>query len=221
MKLLNINEGRLMKSDHFLAILVSLLTAVMVVLPLFLSAKNKNTDDVKKLRIEDSLSFRYLNCTRAAIVYTSNEVGNYTISIETKDGDEVLYSEQVRTLGKTVRVFDFLNLEDGAYKVVAKKGGNTMERAFSIKEGELQYCGRVVIDPIFKVNGTRAIIELPNEQGKKVYVKIFDSKGEVLYSAIEENEVRKSFEFSNVGAGNYTVMVDIDGDNYHFDYCKK
>jgi len=218
MKLLNTNEGRLMRSDYF-AILVSMLTAALIMLPLLLSAKGN--DDVKKLKIEDSLSFRYLNCTRAAVVYTSNEAGNYTLSIETKGGDEVLYSEYIRTAGKQARVFDFLNLEDGAYKVVAKKNGKRMERVFNIKDGELSYSGRVVVDPIFKASGTRAIIELPNEQGKNVYVKIIDPKGEVLYSAIETNEVRKNFEFSNVDAGDYTVLVDIDGDDYHFDYIKK
>jgi len=220
MKLLNINEDRLMRSDYF-AILISLLTAALIMLPLLLSAKSKDADEVKKLKIEDSLSFRYLNCTRAAIVYTSHEAGNYTLSIETKNGDEVLYSEYVRAMGKTARVFDFLNLEDGAYKVVAKKNGKRMERAFNIKDGELSYTGRVVVDPIFKASGTRAIIELPNEQGKNVLVKIIDSKGEVLYSAIEKNEVRKNFEFSEVEAGDYTVLVDIDGDDYHFDYSKK
>ncbi len=220
MKLLNINEDRLMRSDYF-AILISLLTAALIMLPLLLSAKSKDTDEVKKLKIEDSLSFRYLNCTRAAIVYTSHEAGNCTLSVETKNGDEVLYSEYVRAMGKTARVFDFLNLEDGAYKVVAKKNGKRMERAFNIKDGELSYTGRVVVDPIFKASGTRAIIELPNEQGKNVLVKIIDSKGEVLYSAIEKNEVRKNFEFSEVEAGDYTVLVDIDGDDYHFDYSKK
>lgn len=220
MKLLNIYEDRLMKSDIF-AVLVSMLTAAFVLLPLFMSAKSKDIDDVKRMKIEDSLSFRYLTCTRAAVVYTSNLSGNYAISVETKDGKEVLYSEYVRTMGKTVRVFDFINLEDGAYKVVAKKNGNRMERAFNIKDGELRYSGRVVIDPIFKVNGTHAIIELPNEQGKKVLVKVLDSKGEVLYSSVEKNEVRKNFEFSKVDAGSYTVLVDIDGDNYHFGYTKE
>ena len=220
MKLLKINEDRLMRSDIF-AVLVSLLTAAFVLLPLFMSAKSKDNDNVKGLKIEDSLSFRYLTCTRAAIVYTSHEAGNYSLSIETKDGQEVLYNEYVRAMGKTARVFDFINLEDGAYKVVAKKNGKRIERAFTIKEGELRYTGRVTIDPIFKANGTHAIIELPNEQGKKVFVKVLDSKGEVLYSSVEENEVRKNFEFSKVDAGEYTVLVDIDGDDYHFGYTKE
>ena len=142
MKLLNINEDRLMRSDYF-AILISLLTAALIMLPLLLSAKSKDADEVKKLKIEDSLSFRYLNCTRAAIVYTSHEAGNYTLSIETKNGDEVLYSEYVRAMGKTARVFDFLNLEDGAYKVVAKKNGKSIYayNEKELKELQKQYKG--------------------------------------------------------------------------------
>lgn len=220
MKLLKINEDRLMRSDFF-AVLVSLLAAILIVFPLFLSAKDKCNEEPVKLNLDDSLSFRYLTCTRAAIVYTSNIKGNCSLTIETKDGKEVLYNENVRTMGKSGRVFDFLNLEDGEYKVVARKKGETMERPFSIKDGELIYGGRVVVDPIFITSGTRAIIELPNEHGKDVVVKVLDAKGNELYSALETRNVRKNFEFSHVEAGDYVVYVDIEGDDYKFDYNKQ
>lgn len=220
MKLLKINEDSLMKSNFF-AVLVSLLTATLIVLPLFLSAKTKTNEVPATVKFEDSLSFRYLTCTRASIVYTSYNEGRCTLTVETKDGKEVLYSENVRTMGKSGRVFDFLNLEDGDYKVVARKNGNKMERSFSIKNGELIYGGRVVVDPIFIASGNRAIIELPNEHGKDVVVKVFDAKGEELYSAIENKQIRKNFEFSKVEAGDYVVYVDVDGDDYEFDYNKQ
>ncbi len=220
MKLLNINEGRLMRSDFF-AVLVSMLTAAFILLPLFLSAKSKCNAEPVSVLMEDSLSFRCVTCTRAAIVYTSGDGVKCRLSIETKDGKEVLYNENIRIKGKTSRVFDFMNLEDGAYKIIAAKGNRTMERTFSIKDGELVYGGRVVVDPIFKATGTRAIIELPNEQGKSVLVKVYDSKGEELYSTIERNEIRKNFEFGNVEAGNYVVYVDVEGDDYKFDYSKE
>jgi hypothetical protein len=220
MKLLNANEGRLMRSDYF-AIVVSLLTAALILLPLFMSAKSRGNEMPATMKLEDSLSFRYVTCTRAAIVFTTHEPGKCNLSVETKDGSEVLYNENIRTIGKSARVFDFLNLEDGSYKVVAKKNGTVLERAFTIKDGELIYNGRVVVDPIFKTNGTRALIELPNEQGKQVVVKVFDSKGEELYSTIENREIHKNFEFAKVEAGKYTVFVDVDGDNYEFDYSKQ
>ena len=220
MKLLNTNESRLMRSDYFV-IMVSLLTAALIMLPLFMSAKSRGNAIPAAVKMEDSLSFRYVTCTRAAIVFTTHELGKCNLSVETKDGKEVLYSENIRTIGKSARVFDFLNLEDGAYKIVAKKNGKTLERAFTIKGGELNYNGRVVVDPIFKTSGTRAIIELPNEHGKQVMVKVLDSRGEELYSVIENKEIRKNFEFSNVEAGRYTVLVDVDGDNYEFDYSKQ
>ena len=220
MKLLNTNESRLMRSDYFV-IMVSLLTAALIMLPLFMSAKSRGNEIPATVKMEDSLSFRYVTCTRAAIVFTTHEPGKCNLYVETKDGNEVLYSEIIRNIGKSARVFDFLNLEDGAYKIVAKKNGKTLERAFTIKGGELIYNGRVVVDPIFKTSGTRAIIELPNEQGKQVLVKVLDSRGEELYSAIENREVRKNFEFSNVEAGKYTVFVAVDDDNYEFDYSKQ
>lgn len=220
MKLLKINEDNLMRSDFF-SVMVSLLTAALIVLPLFLSAKVKGNEEVSKLEFNDSLSFRYVTCTRASIVYTSYNEGKCTLTIETNDGDEVLYSESVRTTGKSGRVFDFLNLEDGEYKVVANKNGKKLERAFKIKNGELVYGGRVVVDPIFIASGTRAIIELPNEHGKDVVVKVFDANGDVLYSATENKEIRKNFEFSKVESGDYVVYVDVEGDDYQFDYNKQ
>ncbi len=220
MKLLNINEGRLIRSDFF-AVLVSLLTAAFILLPLFLSAKSKSNEIPATKIIEDSLSFRYVTCTRAAIVYKNSDDAKCRLSIETREGHEVLYNENIRTKGKTARVFDFMNLEDGAYKVVAVKGENVMERPFSIKNGELIYGGRVVVDPIFRTMGTRAIIELQNEQGKQVVLKVLDDKGEELYSAIENRKVFKNFEFDKVAAGNYVVYVDVEGDDYEFDYSKE
>ena len=221
MKLLNINEDRLMKSDYF-AVLVSLLTAALIMLPLLMSAKSKNNESAipAMVKIEDTLGFRYVTCTRAAIIYKSSDDSRCNLSIETLNGD-VLYSENIRSKGKSARVFDFMNLEDGTYKVIAKKRGNTLERAFTIKDGELIYGGHVTIDPIFKVVGTRAIIELLNEQGKEVVVKILDSEGEELYSAVEKRQVNKNFEFGKVASGVYTVLVDVEGDDYKFDYNKQ
>lgn len=220
MKLLNINEERLMRSGSF-AVLVSLLTAAIILLPLFATAKNKDKNmAVNNIKVEDNLAFRCLTCTRAAIVYTSVNEGKCTFTIESKNGNEVLYSESLRSLGKTTRVFDFLNLEDGDYKIVTKKNGVRKERPFRIVDGELVYGGRVVVDPIFKATGTRAIIELPNENRKNVTVKVLDAKGEELYSAIERKAVYKNFEFSNMCAGDYTVLVSVDNDDYHFDYRK-
>jgi len=219
MKLLKINEERLMRSDYF-AVLVSLITAALIMLPLLLSAKSKGNEIPAIARTEDSLAFRYVNCTRAAVIYTSCNDEKCNLFIETANG-ELLYNETIRSNGKSTRVFDFLNLEDGSYKIIAKKNGKSLERAFTIKNGELIHGGHVAVDPIFKVNGTRAIIELPNEQGKDVLVKVFDSNGEELYSAIEKRQVVKNFEFENVEDGVYTVLVDVDGDDYRFDYNKK
>ncbi|MBO7496447.1 MAG: hypothetical protein J6T98_07825 [Salinivirgaceae bacterium] len=219
MKLLKINEDRLMRSDYF-AVLVSLITAALIMLPLLLSAKSKGNELPAMTKVEDSLAFRYVTCTRAAIIYTASDDTKCNLYIETLDGD-VLYNEVIRTIGKSTRVFDFLNLEDGTYKVAAKKNGKSIERTFTIKDGELIHGGRAVVDPIFKVNGTRAIIELPNEYGKDVMVKVLDSKGEELYSTIEKRQVVKNFEFCNVEAGLYTVLVDVDGDDYLFDYNKQ
>ena len=198
MKLLNINEDRLMRSDYF-AVLVSLLTAALIMLPLFMSAKSKNNESEipAVVKFEDTLGFRYVTCTRAAIIYKSSDDSRCNLSIETANGD-VLYNEQIRSKGKSTRVFDFMNLEDGTYKIIAKKRNNTLERAF-----------------------TRAIIELLNEQGKEVVVKILDSKGEELYSTVEKRQVNKNFEFGKVASGLYTVLVDVEGDDYKFDYNKQ
>lgn len=221
MKLLNTNEDRLMRSDYFAA-LVSLIAAALIMLPLLLSAKTKASESEMpaSVKIEDSLAFRYVTCTRAAIIFTASDNSKCNLCIETLDGD-ILYNEIIRSMGKSTRVFDFINLEDGTYRVIAKKNGNTIERSFTIKAGELVYGGRAVVDPIFKVNGTRAIIELPNEQRKDVVVRVLDSKGEELYSAIENKSVFKNFEFGNVEAGVYTVLIDVEGDDYEFDYNKR
>jgi hypothetical protein len=121
MKLLNINEDRLMRSDYF-AVLVSLLTAALIMLPLFMSAKSKNNESEipAVVKFEDTLGFRYVTCTRAAIIYKSSDDSRCNLSIETANGD-VLYNEQIRSKGKSTRVFDFMNLEDGTYKIIAKK----------------------------------------------------------------------------------------------------
>ena len=133
MKLLNTNEERLMRSDYFAA-LVSLIAAAHVMLPLLLSARTKigENEFPAKVKIEDSLAFRYVTCTRAAIIYTANDNNKCNLCIETLDGD-VLYNESIRTMGKSTRVFDFLNLEDGTYKVIARKNGRALSVLSQLK----------------------------------------------------------------------------------------
>jgi len=216
MKLLSNNEGNLMRLDAFTAVIMSLLATMLILMPIFTSAKGNSTDSV----CNNKIAIRYITCTRASIAFENETDDRCIVSIKTSD-NEVLYSECVKKAGKSVRVFEFLNLEDGTYTVSAKSKTNTVERNFTIKDGELIRGGYAVVDPIFRCYGTRAMIELPNIKGKEISLKVVNSNGDELYSAVEENDLMKNLEFSKLNGGNYQVLIAYDGDDYAFDFKKE
>lgn len=217
MKLLSNNEGNLMRLDAFTAVIMSLLAALLILMPIFTSAKGLNNDSICN---NNKIAIRYITCTRASIAFENATDDRCIVSIKTSD-NETLYSESVKKAGKSIRVFDFLNLEDGTYTVTSKSKNNIVERKFTIKDGELIKGGYAVVDPIFRCYGTRAMIELPNIKGKEISLKVVNSNGDELYSAVEENDLVKNLEFSKLNVGNYQVLVAYDGDDYAFDFKKE
>jgi hypothetical protein len=214
MKNFKMNEANLVRSDYF-AVLISLVAAALVLMPLFTMASGRESVNVGEVNI------RTIDAKRAAITLTNVIEAKYTLSIESYDGVEVFYTENITSAENFSKVFDFSRLKDGDYSLIVKAKNETKEKHFEIKNGELNIIPEFSDVPVFKYNGTKAGIEMLNVANKNISIRIYSPEGEELYSAVEKESVRKYFDFKNVEKGNYAVLVSTDNNSFQFNYIKE
>jgi hypothetical protein len=214
MKNLRISEAHLVRSDYF-AVLISMLVAALVLLPLFTSAKDRSKP------VSTQVNLHSINGSRAAVTLTNLSEGKYTISIESLDGNSIFYNTSIDSPESFAKVFDFSRLEDGDYTIILKTGNTKKEKHFEIVNGTVKVKNTVASVPSFDYKGTKGYMVIPNAENQIVSIKLISPDGEELYSAVEEQEVRKLFDFGKVENGKYTLLVNIDDSNYEFNYIKE
>ena len=76
-----------------------------------------------------------------------------------------------------------------------------------------------VVVPEFKAVGKRARVKLSNTNNLEYSFKIIGPIGEELYSSKDDKgTINKIFDFSNVSAGKYQIIVSSDNSDFAFDF---
>lgn len=76
-----------------------------------------------------------------------------------------------------------------------------------------------VVAPEFKTVGQKARIKLSNTANLEYSFRIISPIGEELYSSNDDkSSINKIFDFSNVRAGKYQILVSSDNSEFAFDF---
>jgi hypothetical protein len=155
------------------------------------------------------VNIRPINSEKAVVAISNAEASNYQISI-VNDKGEVVYSKQTdeETMDYN-KVFDFSNLENGDYKLVATVNRLTTERAFYVNNKTI-LVGKEknMIEPYFTYkNGTLKISYL-NFSQEKLNLNFY-TENEMVYSDVigDSFSIQKGYNLSKLEKGSYSVVL--------------
>lgn len=203
MNKVKINEKSLIRS-RALTVLFSMLISALLLLPLLTHAKGR-----EKIASPVKLYMQPLNKDYHASVTIANLAeGKYTLTIESGNGMNVYYNTLLESPEKFSKVFDFSKLSDGDYTVRLNSKQGVSERLFTIVNGKIKVYYEEKEVPNFKTVGQKAVFTLTNSMGLNYSIRIYNEKGEELFYGVESaNTIKKRFDFSQVEAGNYKILV--------------
>lgn len=217
MNKLKINEKSLIRS-RALTVLFSMLISALLLLPLFTHAKGR-----EKGANPGKLYMQPLNKDYHASVTIANLAeGKYTLTIESGNGMNVYYNTLLESPESFSKVFDFSKLSDGDYTLRLNSKQGVVERHFTIANGKIKvyYAEKEV--PSFKTVGQKAVFTMPNTLGLNYYIRIYNEKGEELFYGVESaNNIKKLFDFSQVEAGNYKILVSSQARQFSYNFSNQ
>ncbi|MFA6401216.1 MAG: hypothetical protein WCX31_06265 [Salinivirgaceae bacterium] len=217
MKNAKTTEVNLIRS-RALTVLFSMAISALLLLPLFSSAKERDKSS-KKGKVEmQPLNKDY----HATVKLIDMQDGKYTLTVESTDGITVYYDALLKSPEQFSKVFDFSRLKDGEYTLRVKSNDEEIERNFEISKGKVNVTNEEVAVPEFNIVGQRAHLMLPNDENNYYSIQVISPLGEELYSTRVNDETnKKTFDFSEVKAGKYQIVVSSDNGDFAFDFLNQ
>lgn len=217
MKNVKTNEVNLIRS-RALTVLFSLVLSALILFPVLSQAKGKKDAENSELVYIHALQQNAL----AAVTIVNVGEGKYNLSLESRDGRDVYYNEFFKSPENFSKVFDFSTLADGEYTFKVEVDGEIKQRLFVIEEGKIKVKYSKELNPSIVTRDSKAIIEFAEALTKSVNISVYSVDGEELVSKLVPKEaVRKQFDFSQVGAGEYKIVVYSENKQYAFNYVKE
>lgn len=216
MKNVSKTEASLIRSRALVALFGLLLGALLMV-PIIVSA---NTG--KKPESNIMFNMRAINEGEFATVSVNSlSDEKYTLTIESKDKSTLYFSKKLKAPVNYSKIFDLSNLDDGAYTINIVKRNFTESHNFNLNDGKVEVYRKIEVVPDFKVQGEKALLELPNSMGETYAISIIDESGEAIYETVKSDEtIKKLFNFSEVEHGSYTIVAASANNNFTFSYVK-
>jgi hypothetical protein len=159
------------------------------------------------------------NGSRAAVSYSSLHPTSLKISIENQEGTMVFYNEQKNDVDSYKKLYDFSQLHDGNYNLIAIVDGEKQVKKFSIDNAKISIKDETIenenlIVPYFNKDGAHLICLYQNPLSEHVKV-CFLSKGESFFEDSSESgkAYSKKFDLSLLPSGNYDILLH-SGDSY-------
>lgn len=123
----------------------------------------------------------------------------------------VIFKEQFPAETNYSKILNLVQLNDGKYLLVLDKKFSRSTSTIIKKGREVSVdttAYAVVMKPTFKLENETLSLSMSNAKGSKTEIEIYDSSGDRLEKVnCKDLVVKKSFNFSNVRPGKYTVIV--------------
>lgn len=127
------NEMNLIRS-RTLAVLFSLLVSALILLPLLSSAKSGDKPSKSATVSVESLNTVYVR----AVTLASFDDGNYTLTIENENGENIYSNEVMYTPERISEMFDLSKLDNGNYTLKIKSKDRVQVRYFNLYSGKIK-----------------------------------------------------------------------------------
>ncbi|HEY3370361.1 MAG TPA: hypothetical protein VGK10_05895 [Prolixibacteraceae bacterium] len=160
-----------------------------------------------------------LTSEKAVIAISNTTASNFQITIENENGETVYYKETGSESKDYRKVFDFSNLESGAYKLTASIDGATTERSFSIDKRQIAVGKeKVSLEPYFAYKEGILALSFLNFSQESMVLNFYDRNNELVFTKEigDSFDVNKGFDLSKLANGEYSVVLSTENRNYTY-----
>lgn len=159
------------------------------------------------------------NNSRATVSYSALHPTSLKISIENQEGTMVFYNEQHDDVGNYKKLYDFSQLQDGNYSLIALIDGEKQVKKFSIDNAKISIQNEIIesddsIVPYFRKDGEQLICLYQNPLSEQIKITFFSNGESFFEDSSETGEAySKKFDISLLPSGKYDVLLNA-GDAY-------
>lgn len=158
-----------------------------------------------------------INDQQDLVVKAQNVEKGAVLSLIDNSG-EVLFKDCFFDGESYAKVLNFNALPDGVYTLSFDKQFGISNTTIIKKGTSIQIdknASEFIFKPNYEVNGKKVSFQLTNPKEKTVYLEVFDKRGAQVASLKSNNTVlKKTFDFSEVPAGTYTVRIKFGNNNF-------
>ena len=191
-------------------LVVNLVKSVLVAVLVLGSSSIYAVGDVKVAPISGS--------KKARIYIAPNQSESVTLTVLNEKGTEYLYSEKLSDASAYNKVYDFNQLNEGTYKIVAESNSKIVEKNIRVSKQGVKVVGEnEQYKPFFKLNGNTLIVSSLNGNENQVNVNFSDGK-ETFFSdeKVQDINFMKAYDLANLKQGDYIVSVNSGKDSYSY-----
>jgi hypothetical protein len=161
--------------------------------------------------------------TERAVVFVNNADDTYTeLSIEDLNGSVIYYKEGRINEKIYSKLFDFTNLEDGEYKVVAKNNFGEKEILFIVSDNKVNVVKEESsLKPFVNVEGNVLKVSYLNESLNDTYLTLYNENGEVFKKKLGNDfSITAGFNIAKLVNGTYSANINNGSRTYSYQFNK-
>ncbi|HKK81463.1 MAG TPA: hypothetical protein VJ909_04400 [Prolixibacteraceae bacterium] len=161
--------------------------------------------------------------TDRAVVFVNNADDAYTeLSIEDLNGSVIYYKEGRISDKLYSKLFDFTNLKDGKYKVVAKNNFGEKEIFFMVSDNTVNVVKEESsVKPFVKLEGNVLKVSYLNESLSDTYLTLYSENGEVFKKELGKDfSITAGFDIGKLAKGTYSANINNGSRTYSYQFNK-
>ncbi|MCF8361738.1 MAG: hypothetical protein K9G70_03855 [Prolixibacteraceae bacterium] len=158
-----------------------------------------------------------------AVVFVNNADDAYTeLSIEDLNGFVIYYKEGRISKKVYSQLFDFKNLNDGEYKVVAKNNFGKKEILFMVSDNKVNVVKEdSSLKPFVNVEGNVLKVSYLNESLSDTYLTLYGENGEVFKKKLGNDfSITAGFDIAKLANGNYSANINNGSRTFSYQFNK-
>lgn len=159
-----------------------------------------------------------LTADRAIVSIQNDNPALFELSIRAENGDLVYYKQSAKLLNSYQKVFDFKDLQNGAYTMNLKVNDTRLSKNFVVVSKGIEIGeSKLRFDPYFNFADDVLRLSYLNFDAENFSVRIYDKIDLVYESKIGKDfNISSGYDLSRLSSGKYNVVLSSLNNEFKF-----
>lgn len=143
--------------------------------------------------------------------FTDFDNQSVTLSIEDTEQNMVYYSEYIKNSADYSRNFNFSQLADGDYIILASTNEGVLKEPLHIENSKVIISkGKLVTKPEFRFADKSLLLFHNNNKSESYTISFYGNSGKFYTDKVFKSKIARRYDVSNLPNGSYSVSVSSD-----------